>query len=68
MWSADIKLVYLQSSEPLQRRVFIKNKAPELELEPVGRLELLRPLYGVADAGDLWHTTLYKHLREDLGM
>ena len=29
---------------------------------------MLRPLYGLCDAGDLWHTTLDKHYRDELGM
>ena len=66
VWSCDVKLAYLQSAEPLTRRVFIKNPAPEFELEPHQCFELLRPLYGLSDAGDLWHKTLHSHLTEDL--
>lgn len=66
VWSSDVKLAYLQSTEPLRRRVFISNPAPEFELDPRECFELLKPLYGLCDAGDLWHQTLNKHLINDL--
>jgi hypothetical protein len=31
-------------------------------------LTLLRPLYGLADSGDSWGSTLLNHLKEELGM
>jgi hypothetical protein len=31
-------------------------------------LKLLRPLYGLADSGDYWGSTLLDHLKEELGM
>ena len=68
VWSSDVKLAYLQSTEPLTRRVFIKNPAPEFELRPEECFELLRPLYGLSDAGDLWHKTLHRHLVDELGL
>ena len=68
IWSSDVKLAYLQSSEPMTRRVFIKNPAPQFGLEEDQCLELLKPLYGLSDSGDSWHATLDKHLVRDLGM
>ena len=68
LWSSEVKLAYLQSSEPLTRRVFIKNPAPEFGLQPNECFELLRPLYGLSDAGDLWHQTLHSVLVRDLGL
>ena len=68
VWTSDVKLAYLQSTEPLTRRVFISNPAPEFELSPNECFELLRPLYGLSDAGDLWHQTLHAHLVNDLGL
>ncbi len=68
VWSSDLKLAYLQSTEHLLRSVFIKNTAPEFELEPSECFELLRPLYGLIEAGDLWHITLHNHLTEELGL
>ena len=34
VWSTDVKLAYLQSSEPLERKIYTSNPAPEFELEP----------------------------------
>ena len=62
VWFCDVKLAYLQSSEPLTRRVFISNPAPEFKLRPDEWFELLRPLYGLSDPGDPWHQTLNSHL------
>ena len=61
IWSSDVKLAYFQSPEPLRRRVFIKNPAPEFELSPEECFELLLPLDGLCDAVDLWHKTLHTH-------
>ena len=66
LWTSDIKLAYLQSTKPLKRKVFIHNPAPEFELEPQECFELLKPLYGLCDAGDLWHESLHEHLTKDL--
>ena len=68
VWSTDVKLAYLESSEPLKRCVFIHNPAPEFVLEPSECFELLKPLYGLRDAGDLWHQALKKHLVNDVNM
>ena len=58
VWYTDMKLAYPQSREPLLRRFFVKNRAPEFELEPDECFELLKPLHGLGGAGELWHMTL----------
>ena len=68
LWSCDVKLAYLQSSEPLTRRVFISSPASEFELHPDKCFELLRPLYGLSNDGDLWHRTINTHLASDLNL
>ena len=66
LWTSDVKLAYLKSTEPLERRVFVKNPAPEFELGQSECFELLRPLYGLRDAGDLCHESLSLHFRQEL--
>lgn len=68
IWTSDVRQAYLQSAEPLARDIFIAHPVPEFELEPSQCLKLLKHLYGLCESGDLWHETLDKHHREDLGM
>ena len=68
VWTSDVTQAYLQSSEPLARKIFIREPVPEFELDPKECLELLKPLYGLCESGDLWHATLDKHHRHDLNM
>jgi hypothetical protein len=37
-------------------------------MEPGKMLNLLRPLYGLADSGDYWGMRLTNNLKQDLGM
>ena len=68
VWTADVPQAHLQSAEPLMREIYINKLVPEFELNPDHCLQLLKPLYGLCDSGDLWHDTLDKHHREDLEM
>lgn len=68
IWTSDVRQAYLQSSEPLQRDLFITRPVPEFELKGSECLKLLKPLYGLCDSGDLWHKTLDEHHRKDLEM
>lgn len=54
--------------EPLFRDLYIANPVAEFELEPHQCLQLLKPLYGLCESGDLWFATMDKHHRLDLGM
>ncbi len=67
IWPEDISQAYLQSASELLREVFLK---PNRQLKvPAGYvLELLRPLYGLADSVDYWQAIFAKHLTDDLGM
>eukprot|EP00171_Calliarthron_tuberculosum_P004844 IDg4844t1 len=53
---------------PLMRDVYITNHLSEFELEAHQCLKLLKPLYGLCESGDLWHSTIDEHHRLDLGM
>ena len=66
IWAVDVKLAYLQSDKPLIRKMFITNPAPEFELSPEERLELLIPIYGIAEPGDERHRTLDEHVQTGL--
>jgi Reverse transcriptase (RNA-dependent DNA polymerase) len=54
----------LQSAGTLARDVFIEKPALELELSPDQALQLLKPLYGLADSGDIWYRELAQHHRD----
>ena len=66
IWVVDVMLAYLQSDKPLIWKIFITNPAPEFELSPEECLELLKPIYGLADSGGEWHRTLDDHVQIDL--
>lgn len=68
LWGDDVKQAYLQSMKKLNREIFIYEAVPDFELEPEECLQLLKPLYGLCDSGDLWYATMDEHLRRDIGM
>ena len=53
IWTSDVRQAYLQSADPLSRPVFISKPVPKFELEPSQCLQLLKPLYGLCESGDL---------------
>ena len=68
VWISDVRQAYLQSEEPLSKAIYIDRPCPEFSLNPDQCLQLLKPLYGLCESGDLWHATLDRHHRKDLGM
>ena len=68
IWVVDVKLVYLQSDRHLIRIIFIMNPETELELYPQECLELLLPIFGLAESEDEWHQALDHHVQIDLKM
>jgi hypothetical protein len=59
MWSTDIKQAYLQSAEDLKREIYVRPDV--MKLPPDELLQVVKPLYGLADSGDYWHETLTAH-------
>jgi Reverse transcriptase (RNA-dependent DNA polymerase) len=65
----DVTQAYTQPSENLMRDVFIDpNNSDEFKLDCDQVLKLLRPVYGLADAGDYWNAAVSRHMRDDVGM
>ena len=58
VWSTDVCLEFLQSSDVLPRRICIHSPADEFKLNTNQWLELLKPLYGLGYSGDSWVATL----------
>lgn len=71
IFSCDVSQAYLQSKDKLSRSVYIQPKRNDLALFGIkqGQLfELIRPLYGLCDAGDYWGHTIIDHLVNDIKM
>lgn len=68
IWTSDVFKAYLQAAEPLSRDISFSTPVPEFQLYRFQCLKLLKPLYFLCESGDLWHKTLVKHHRENLGM
>jgi Reverse transcriptase (RNA-dependent DNA polymerase) len=56
IWSTDINQAYHKSSSNIQRKIFVR---PDVfQLDPDQLLQVVKPLYGLSDAGDYWGQTL----------
>lgn len=67
VWSHDVSQVYIHSSEEPMRKVYLK-PSKEMNLSSDELLVLLKPLYGLPDAGDYYDKTMADYLRNDLAM
>lgn len=69
LWIRDITQAYTQSATFLQRKILAHLPEEIKDLYPEGTIMVvLKPLYGVAEAGTHWWATYFKHHREKLQM
>eukprot|EP00170_Pyropia_yezoensis_P001479 contig_6504_g1483 len=71
LFAHDVNQSYLQSMEKMTRDVYLQPRAEDREYFGIGEdevLQLVRPLYGICDAGDYWAATFTAHVEDDLGM
>ena len=65
IWLEDVYNGIYPGGEKILGKMYVRGQ-PEFHLESNELLEILRPLYGLADSGDYWHVTFLRHLKEDL--
>lgn len=68
IWTSDVRQAYLQSCGPLSCQIYNQNTVPEFELQRSQCLQLIKPLCGLAESGEIWHKTLDEHHRTELDM
>jgi hypothetical protein len=69
LWLRDITQAYTQSDDPLQRTIIADLPVQLRELYPSGTIMVvIKPLYGIAEAGTYWWSTYFKHHTEKLQM
>jgi len=65
----DISQAYIQSDSTLEREFLVHLPKELKERYPGGTLlRIMKPLYGIAEAGLHWYVTYQKHHREKLLM
>jgi hypothetical protein len=67
LYVRDISQAYVQSTTLLNRSFYMKPPANSA-LYGKGLLKVLRPLYGIPEAGTHWYKTYHKHHTEKLGL
>lgn len=67
IYCRDISQAYTQSKTILPREFFVKPPA-ELNLSKNVILKVLRPLYGIPEAGNHWFKTYHDHHKSELGL
>jgi hypothetical protein len=69
LWLRDITQAYTRSTTALQRKIYAKLPKELAHLYPEGTIMVvMRPLYGIAEAGTHWWSTYFKHHRDQLHM
>lgn len=64
LWSPNLEQCPLHFS----RDIYIEKTGPEFELGSDQCLQVLRPLYGLCDAENLWHQSLDEHHWKELSI
>jgi hypothetical protein len=67
LYLRDITQAYTQSKTLLNRQFFVRPPA-ELRLQEGSILKVVKPLYGVPEAGNHWYRTYHEHHVDELGM
>lgn len=65
VWTQDVSQPCLRSDSHSAREVYVRLKGG-LSLKDGHLLKLLKRLYGLTDSVDYRHTTMSKHVKEDL--
>ena len=65
-WTMDINQAYHHSAEKLKREIFVKPDILELSADEL--LQVIKPLYGLSDAGGYWGETLTAHHKDQLAI
>ena len=69
VWTRDVKQAYTQSKTDLQRPILARIPEQIRHLHPENTiLRIIKPLYGIAEAGTHWWATYSKHHQEKLNM
>ena len=69
LWLRDITQAYTQSDDPLQRNIVADLPAQLKDSYPTNTvMVVIKPLYGIAEAGAYWWSTYNKHHKETLCM
>ncbi|KAF1828035.1 hypothetical protein BDW02DRAFT_584775, partial [Decorospora gaudefroyi] len=69
LWLRDITQAYTQSNDPLQRTIIANLPAQLRDSYPDGTIMVVvKPLYGIAEAGAYWWSTYFKHHTKKLHM
>ena len=69
LWLRDITQAYTQSATIMQRKIFARLPREIEQIYPPGTImEVIKPLYGIAEAGTHWWATYYKHHLTKLSM
>jgi hypothetical protein len=69
LWLRDITQAYTQSKTPLARTVLAQPPKEIKHLYPANTIMVVvKPLYGLAEAGTHWWATYFKHHKEKLQM